>query len=64
MVTALHYVPTIENEANKQFVEAFKAKVGHLPSEYAVHGYDAARALAEAAKSGATDRATLAAALQ
>lgn len=64
VVTALHYVPTIDNEANKQFVEAFKAKAGHLPSEYAVHGYDAGRALAEAVKSGATDRATLAAALQ
>lgn len=64
VVTALHYVPTIENEANTQFVEAFKAKAGHLPSEYAVHGYDAARALVEAVKSGATDRETLGAALQ
>lgn len=64
VVTALHYVPTIENEANAQFVEAFKAKAGHLPSEYAVHGYDAARALVEAVKSGASDRETLGAALQ
>ena len=64
VVTALHYVPTIDNEANKQFVEAFKAKAGHLPSEYAVHGYDAARALVEAVKSGATDREALGAALQ
>lgn len=64
VVTALHYVPTIENEANARFVEAFKAKAGHLPSEYAVHGYDAARALVEAVKSGATDRESLGAALQ
>lgn len=64
VVTALHYVPTIENEANTRFVEAFRAKAGHLPSEYAVHGYDAARALVEAVKSGATDRESLGAALQ
>lgn len=64
VTTALHYVPTIDNDANRQFVEAFKAKAGHLPSEYAVHGYDAARALVEAVRSGATDRESLGAALQ
>ncbi|WP_246026665.1 ABC transporter substrate-binding protein [Paracoccus luteus] len=63
IVTALHYVPTIDNAANKAFVAAFTAQAGHLPSEYAVQGYDAARALVEAVKSGATDRESLAAAL-
>ena len=64
VVAALHYVPTIDNEASAAFVEAFRASQGRLPSEYAVHGYDAARALVEAAKAGATDRAGLAEALR
>jgi branched-chain amino acid transport system substrate-binding protein len=63
VITALHYVPTLDNPANAALVAAFKAKTGRIPSEYAVHGYDSARALVEAVKSGATDRATLAAAL-
>lgn len=63
VIAALHYVPTIDNPENKAFVAAFKAKTGRIPSEYAVQGYDGARALVEAVKAGATDRATLAAAL-
>lgn len=63
VITALHYVPTLDNPENAALVEAFKAKTGRIPSEYAVHGYDSARALVEAVKSGATDRAALAAAL-
>ncbi|MFW8596335.1 ABC transporter substrate-binding protein [Cribrihabitans neustonicus] len=64
VITALHYVPTLENAANAAFVAAFQAKTGRLPSEFAVHGYDAARALVEAAKTGAHDRASLAVALR
>ncbi|OWY10469.1 ABC transporter [Thioclava sp. F42-5] len=64
VTAALHYVPTIENEANAAFTSAFKAKTGHLPSEFAVQGYDSARALVEAVKSGASDRASLGAALR
>jgi branched-chain amino acid transport system substrate-binding protein len=64
VVTALHYVPTIDTPENAAFVDAFRAETGRLPSEYAVHGYDAARALVEAVKSGATDRETLGAALR
>ena len=64
VTTALHYVPTIDNPANTAFAEAFKAQTGRVPSEYAVQGYDSARALVEAVKSGATDRAALAAALR
>jgi branched-chain amino acid transport system substrate-binding protein len=64
VITALHYVPTIDNAANAAFVEAFRAETGRLPSEYAVQGYDAARALIEATKSGASDRAALANALR
>lgn len=63
VITALHYAPTLDNPENAAFVAAFKEKTGRIPSEYAVHGYDAARALVEAVKSGATDRQTLAAAL-
>ncbi|MDO6730957.1 ABC transporter substrate-binding protein [Marinovum sp. 2_MG-2023] len=64
VITALHYVPTIDSPANAEFVAAFVAKTGRVPSEFAVHGYDAARALVEASKTGANDRATLAAALR
>jgi branched-chain amino acid transport system substrate-binding protein len=63
VVASLHYVPTVENEANAGFVEAFQEKYGHVPSEYAVQGYDAGRAIVQAVKSGATDSASLAAAL-
>ncbi|MFT6451720.1 MAG: branched-chain amino acid transport system substrate-binding protein [Halocynthiibacter sp.] len=64
VITALHYVPTIDSPANAAFVEAFKAKTDRVPSEFAVQGYDAARALIEATKAGATDRASLANALR
>lgn len=63
VTAALHYVPTIENEANQVFVEAFMAANDRAPSEFAVHGYDAARALVEATAGGAMDREALAAAL-
>jgi branched-chain amino acid transport system substrate-binding protein len=64
VITALHYVPTIDNAANAAFVEAFRAETGRLPSEYAVQGYDAARALIEATRTGAADRTGLANALR
>lgn len=64
VVTALHYVPTIDNAENAAFVAAFREANGRTPSEYAVQGYDAARALTEALASGARDRETLAAALR
>lgn len=62
-VASLHYVPTVEGEANATFVQEFEARYGHVPSEYAVQGYDAGRAIAQAVKGGATDRAALAEAL-
>ena len=64
VVTALHYAPTIENAANATFVESFRAETGRAPSEFAVHGYDAGRALVEAVRAGATDRASIATALR
>ncbi|WPY96194.1 ABC transporter substrate-binding protein (plasmid) [Limimaricola variabilis] len=64
VVAALHYVPTIDNEANAAFVQAFEAANDRLPSEFAVHGYDAARALIEASATGAADRESLAQALR
>lgn len=64
VVTALHYAPTIDNAANAAFVASFTAETGRVPSEFAVQGYDAARALIEAAKTGANNRETLANALR
>ncbi|OCX65615.1 ABC transporter [Thioclava sp. SK-1] len=64
IVAALHYVPTIDSDVNRAFVSAFEEKTGRIPSEYAVHGYDTARAVAEAVKAGAMDRASLGNALR
>lgn len=64
VITALHYAPTINSEANAAFVAAFTEETGRAPSEFAVQGYDAARALIEATKTGANDRASLATALR
>lgn len=64
VITALHYVPTIDSAANASFVKAFQAETGRIPSEFAVQGFDAARALVEATKTGVTDRASLANALR
>jgi branched-chain amino acid transport system substrate-binding protein len=63
VITALHYVPAIDTPENLDFVTSFIDKTGHIPSEFAVHGYDAAHAIVEALKSGATDRESLAKAL-
>ena len=59
VITSLHYLPTLDTPENKAFVEAFQAKANRLPSEYAVQGYDAGRALVEAVKAGATDRESI-----
>lgn len=64
VVTALHYVPTIDSPENAAFVEAFQAANDRLPSEFAVQGYDAARALTEVVRAGANDRETIAQALR
>ncbi len=58
--TALQYVPGIATPENSAFVKLFKAKTGRNPSEYAVAGYDAGRALAITIKNGATDRESIA----
>jgi branched-chain amino acid transport system substrate-binding protein len=63
VTASLHYVPTLDTPENNAFVEAFKAKFDRAPSEYSVQGYDAARSLMAAIDSGATDRASIAAAL-
>ncbi len=63
VIGSLHYVPTIDTPENKAFVAAFTKKTNRIPSEYAVQGYDAGRALLAAIKSGAKGRDALAAAL-
>ncbi|MGH6923717.1 MAG: ABC transporter substrate-binding protein [Propylenella sp.] len=59
VTTSLHYVPTLDTPENKAFVDAFTKVAGHVPSEYAVQGYDAGRVLVEAVKGGASDRASI-----
>ncbi|APH72007.1 ABC transporter substrate-binding protein [Aquibium oceanicum] len=39
----------IDNAANKEFVEAYKAKYGRLPSVYSAYGYDTANLILSAA---------------
>ncbi|MBV1902176.1 MAG: ABC transporter substrate-binding protein [Marinosulfonomonas sp.] len=60
---SLHYVPTLDTPENNAFVAAFQARFDRTPSEYAVQGYDSARLLMGAIDAGATDRASIAAAL-
>lgn len=63
VIASLHYVPTLDTPENLAFVKSFEAKYERTPSEYAVQGYDAAKVLLDAVKSGASDRASIAAAL-
>ena len=45
----------LDNPANKQFVEAFRAAYGRTPTLYASQGYEAARLIGSALKSVAGD---------
>ena len=63
----LNYLPGIDNDANRAFQAAYRARHGRVASEYAVQGYDTAHLIAEAlaATGGATDdRAALVAAMR
>ncbi len=56
--------PDLDNEANKAFVESFKAKYGRVPSLYASQGFDTANLILSAlAKSGVSDQDAFRAAL-
>jgi branched-chain amino acid transport system substrate-binding protein len=46
--TTLHYADALDNPANKKFREAFKKATGREADVYAVAGYDAVNALAQA----------------
>ena len=48
--TAEFWGPSIDNTANKRFVEGFERKYKYPPSSYAVQGYDAARLLDSAVR--------------
>jgi branched-chain amino acid transport system substrate-binding protein len=55
----------IDNDANKAFVESFKAEYGRLPSLYAAQGFDTANLLLSAmAKADVTDADAFRAALE
>src|SRR6266567_3318366 len=45
---AQHWVSDLPNDANKKFVEGFKAKYKRVPSFYAAQAYDAANLIASA----------------
>ncbi len=50
VVASLHYVPTVEGEANAKFVADFEAEYDYVPSLYASQGYDLAMLIDSAAK--------------
>lgn len=50
IISTIHYFPGLDNETNKKFVAEFQSKYGKLPDFYAVYGYDAIQAFAEAVK--------------
>lgn len=50
IVSSIQYFPGLDNEINKKFVADYQSKYGALPNLYAVYGYDAMQALAEAVK--------------
>ncbi|MXN65660.1 ABC transporter substrate-binding protein [Stappia sp. GBMRC 2046] len=58
------WASTLDNAANKHFVEAFEKEYGYAPSLYASQGYDAARLIDGALKkAGGKDKEALMAAL-
>ncbi|MGU3576119.1 ABC transporter substrate-binding protein [Brucellaceae bacterium C25G] len=60
-----HWSKDLDNEANKKYVEAFKAEYGRIPSLYATQGYDAANLiLSAAAKASIQDKDAFRAALK
>lgn len=48
VVTSLHYSPYIDSPENKAFVDAYRAKYGRIPNQFAYQGYLAGRVAAEA----------------
>ncbi|WP_250637086.1 ABC transporter substrate-binding protein [Geobacillus sp. JS12] len=48
IIAGINYSPYLDNEQNKQFVEAYKEKYGKLPNIFAVEGYDSAAAIDQA----------------
>lgn len=56
IVAGLHYVPSIDTQANKDFQAAYQAAYGKPASEFSVAGYDAARLVVEAAKASGGDK--------
>ncbi len=67
LTAPVNYLPSLDNEANKRFVEAFRAKYGRTPGATAASGYTAAIVIAkalESLKGDVSDRKRLLEALQ
>jgi branched-chain amino acid transport system substrate-binding protein len=54
-LTAMNYSADLDNEVNKKFVEAYKAKTDMLPTTYAMASYDAAQVLDKAIEAAGDD---------
>jgi branched-chain amino acid transport system substrate-binding protein len=52
--TSLHYSSELDNERNREFVEAYTAAYDEPPTVYAVQAYDAAQVLDRALEQGTT----------
>lgn len=65
MLTASNWAPDLDTPGNAEFVKAFEADYGRVPSLYAVGGYDAVMLIDSAVKkAGTEDKAALRAALK
>ncbi len=64
IIGALHYVPSLDNPENQTFQAAYQAKYKKLGSEFAVAGYDAGHAVANAVAASGGDKAKFKAALK
>jgi branched-chain amino acid transport system substrate-binding protein len=53
--TAMNYSPTLDNEANQEFVEAYEARTGMPPTTYAMASWDAAQVLDKAIEAAGDD---------
>ncbi|WP_409991442.1 ABC transporter substrate-binding protein [Paranoxybacillus vitaminiphilus] len=59
IITGINYSPYLDNELNKQFVQAYEEKYGKLPNIFSVQGYDSAaiidKAVTEAGSANSED---------
>ncbi len=65
IIAATQWLPSLDNETNKRFVEGYRAEYGETPNQFSVFGYDAAQLIAQGVeKAGGVEPADLSEALK